>query len=175
MTILSPSIVVFFLALLVSFPHFNNATASDACKAATRISPTIDLNFCITSLQSDSTSSSTNALGLAKIVVGLASKHAKTTKAKINKMLLDAAYGNIMPEIHTCRSLYSRMIDYLSTAADGLSSSNYADAKTYLSAALDAPCDCNEAFSKKQAPPVLSNENETVKQLTEISLALVNM
>ncbi|XP_078148631.1 putative invertase inhibitor [Carex rostrata] len=175
MTILSPSIVLFFLALLVSFPHFNNATASDACKAATRISPTINLNFCITSLQSDSTSSSTNSLGLAKIAVGLASKHAKTTKAKINKMLLDAAYGNIMPEIHTCRSLYSRMMDYLSIAADALNSENYDDAKTYLSTAFDAPCDCGDAFSKKQAPPVLANEDETAKQLTDIALALVNM
>jgi pectinesterase inhibitor-like protein len=174
MIIHSPPIVFLLLTLLVSFPHFNNASVPDACKAAAASSSNIDLNFCVTSLQSDPTSSSADSLGLAKIATKLAAKNAKNTKTKIKKLLLDAAYGDMMPEINTCRSLFSRMIYNLAVAADALSHSNYDDAKTYLSASLDAPCDCDDAFSKRKAPPVLANDDETVKQLTAIALALLN-
>lgn len=175
MKFLSPSIPFLLLTLLASFPHFNNASVSDACKAAAASSPNIDLTFCMTSLQSDPTSSSADSLSLAKIAIKLAAKNAKSTKTKIKKLLADAAYGDITPEIHTCRSLYSRMTYNLAVAADALSKPNYDDAKTYLSASLDAPCDCSDAFTKRQAPPVLSNEDETAKQLTAIALALLNM
>jgi pectinesterase inhibitor-like protein len=174
MIIHSPPIVFLLLTLFVSFPHFNNASVLDACKAAAESSSNINLNFCVKSLQSDPTSISADSLGLAKIATELAAKNAKNIKTNIKKLLTNAEYGDMTIEINTCRSLFSHMIYNLAVAADALSHSNYDDAKTYLSASLDAPCDCDDAFKKQEAPPVLADDDETVKQLTAIALALLN-
>ncbi|KAF3332945.1 putative invertase inhibitor [Carex littledalei] len=79
------------------------------------------------------------------------------------------------PELSTCRSLYSSMIDNLSVVANALDSSQQGTARTYLSAALDKPDNCEGAFSEKQTTLVLSKENTNAKQLTAIALALLNM
>ncbi|KAJ1691640.1 hypothetical protein LUZ63_015795 [Rhynchospora breviuscula] len=175
----SPSFFIFLFALLTFLPHFNNAedvtSVSDACKDAAASSPNVDYNYCVQSLQADPSSSSTGKLGLAKIATNLASQSAQDTKTKVKKLLIDAAYAQYETEIHTCKSLYSRLVDYLAVAAKGIESSRLADAHTYLSASLDAPGECDEAFSKKQAPAMLANENATAKQLVAIALALVKM
>ncbi|KAJ3687010.1 hypothetical protein LUZ61_016174 [Rhynchospora tenuis] len=177
MTIPYPSFFVFLLTLLAFLPHFNYAatSVSEACKAAAASSPNVDYNFCMQSLQADPSSASTGKLGLAKIATKLAAQSAKDTKTKVKKLLVDAAYAQYETEIHTCKSLYSRLVDYLTVAAKGIDLSRLADAHTYLSAALDAPGECDEAFSKKQAPAMLANENATAKQLVAIALALVKM
>lgn len=175
MTILNPSTVIFFLLLFVSFSHFNNASVPDACKAAASSSPNVNHNFCLTSLQAVPNSASADSTELAKIATKLALESANNSKAKIKKLLADAAHDAINPQLSTCRSLYSGMIDNLSVAADAIGSSDRGTARTYLSAALDKPDNCEEAFSEKQTTSVLSGENANAKQLAAIALALMNM
>lgn len=175
MPILSSSIVILFLAFLVSFPHISNASLPDACKAAAASSPNVNYNLCLTSLQADPKSTLANPTELAKIATNLASENAKTTKAKIKNLLADTANVAMNPELSTCRSLYSSMIDNLSVAAKAIDSSQKGTARTYLSAALDKPGNCEGAFSDKQSTSVLSKENTNAKQLAAIALALLNM
>lgn len=175
----SRSFVLVFLTSLVYVPHFINASSvTDACTKAAARSPTINRDFCVASLQANPKSGSANFVGLAQIATELTSKNATNTKAKIQNLLTNPGNGNdnnIKPELSTCLDLYSEMIDHLSDAASAISSLRYDDAQTYLSAALDAPGDCEDAFSEKGASSVLSKEDANAKQLSAIALALLNI
>lgn len=178
MAIVSCPFVLVFILSIVSVPHFINASfVSQACTKAAASSPTINRDFCIASLQADPKSGSVNFVGLAQIATDLTSKNATSTKAKINNLLANPGNGsdNIKPELSTCLDLYSGMIDHLSDAARAISSFRYDDAKTYLSAALDAPSDCEDAFSEKGTGSVLSKEDSNATQLSAIALALLNI
>ncbi|KAJ1692910.1 hypothetical protein LUZ63_009608 [Rhynchospora breviuscula] len=175
MAIISCSFVLIFLMSVVSFPHFIDASVSDACTAAAAKSSNINHDFCVTSLQVDPKSASANYVSLAQIATKLASENATSTKAKIKDLLAQPGNGNIKPELSTCQDLYSEMIDSLSDAAKAISSFHYDDAMTYLSAALDAPADCEDTFAEKRNASVLSVEDANAKQLTAIALAFLNI
>jgi pectinesterase inhibitor-like protein len=178
MAVVSLSFMLMFLVSIVSIPHFIDASSvTDACTKAAASSPTINRDFCVASLQADPKSGSANVVGLAQIATDLTSKNATSTKAKIQNLLSNPGNGNsnIKPELSTCHDLYSEMIGHLSDAASAISSFHYDDAKTYLSAALDAPSDCEDAFSEKGTSSVLSKENANATQLSAIALALLNI
>jgi pectinesterase inhibitor-like protein len=166
-----------FLCQIVYIPHFIDASSvTDACTKAATSSPNINRDFCVASLQADQKSGSANIVGFAQIATGLTSKNATSTKAKVQNLVANPGNGknNIKRELSTCLDLYSE-IDHLSDAASAISSFRYDDAKTYLSAALDAPGDCEDVFSKKGTSSVLSKENANARQLSAIAVALLNI
>jgi pectinesterase inhibitor-like protein len=178
MTVVSLSFVLIFLMSIVYIPHFIDAySVTDACTKAATSSPNINQDFCVASLQADQKSGSANIVGLAQIATGLTSKNATSTKAKVQNLVANPGNGknNIKRELSTCLDLYSEMIDHLSDAASAISSFRYDDAKTYLSAALDAPGDCEDVFSEKGTSSVLSKENANARQLSAIAVALLNI
>ncbi|KAJ3672620.1 hypothetical protein LUZ60_007341 [Juncus effusus] len=170
----SPIFLILFISLII-LPNSISASLEDSCKAVAKHSPNINADFCITSLQVDPSSQSANSIGLALIAVNLASKNATSTKSEIENYLKDPSKSNVKAVLDTCEELYSDMIGTLSKADKAIRSFSYGDAKTYLSAALDAPATCEDSFEEQGVASVLAKEDGNAEQLCALALALISI
>lgn len=174
---LSPSISLLILIIITtSISSFNisHASIESTCMTATKTSPNVNYDFCLTALESNPKSHSADTKGLAIISTELTSINATSTKAKIEVMLHHAKDQAIKSILKTCADVYSEMMDNLKFSMDALEGGRYADAVTYLSAALTEPGTCEDSFSEKGVNSLVAQEDKDALDLSAMALAITS-
>ncbi|KAH7687008.1 Pectinesterase protein [Dioscorea alata] len=174
---MNPSISLLILIIITtSISSFNTSHASieSTCMAASKTSPNVNYDFCLTTLKSDPKSHSADTKGLAIISTELTSTNASSTKTKIAALLLHAKDQATKSILETCAGVYSEMMDNLKLSMDAIEGGRYGDAVTYLSAALTEPGTCEDSFSEKGVNSLVAQEDKDALELSAMALAITS-
>ncbi|XP_072957753.1 putative invertase inhibitor [Typha angustifolia] len=152
----------------------NTCLIEDTCKHITAARPNIGYDFCIQSFNSDQESLSADAHRLAVIATRLANSSAVKTESKINELIEAESKPSTKDQLGVCLEVYSDAIDHLGNAARDIEARSYRDAMTFLSAALDAAENCEDAFEEAAAaaPSPLEREDGEYGRLADMALAI---
>ncbi|XP_010481390.1 PREDICTED: putative invertase inhibitor [Camelina sativa] len=173
-----------FLVSLVMYSLLLNDFTSaqtliqDSCKKAAAINLQLKYDFCVNSLTQDPESKTATTLeGLVFASTKNAAAKIMDVKRFVEQILKAKKYGPGMEAaLSTCVELYDEANGSLNTAFSSVQSHDYNTANVYISAALDAPDNCEDGFKegKLEKSPV-TNKNNILLQTILIPLAFTNM
>ncbi|KAG9456391.1 hypothetical protein H6P81_000899 [Aristolochia fimbriata] len=187
-------ILVLVLIIIISCREYRTAASSSlgaaggelvrhTCRRAARSNPSLNLDFCVASLEADPRSSSADLRGLGVIVTHLAEANATATQKRIVDLL--AEYSSDTGErnrLEDCKDMYSDAFDDLKDAEAGFYSKRYRNANLFLGGALDNAVDCEDSWQESCFTPSfyqghkysspLTTENYNMEQLCRIGLAI---
>ncbi|XP_062221017.1 putative invertase inhibitor [Phragmites australis] len=168
---------VFFLLLIVY--TCKSSTLEDTCRSFAAGHPSIGYDYCIKTFRADKASvAAADALGLAAIAARIAEVKANATAERIASLIALEKDARRRDRLAVCAEVYSDAVDQLGQAAGdlarGAEGADQAaqDAVTQLSAALDAPGTCEDAFGEADDTSPLATEDSEFKKLATVALAV---
>lgn len=167
--------LAFFFLLLVSV---RSNVIKDSCNKAAKGDPKISFKMCVASLeQSPKSKSAASVEDLVPISIEIATSNATSIISIVSKLLKNKKLGKFTRScLDTCSELYSDAGSDLQSGGKAVESKDYGTANVQLSAALDAPDNCEDGFKEKKGlVSPLTKENNFFFQLTAVSLAFINM
>ncbi|XP_020081110.1 putative invertase inhibitor [Ananas comosus] len=153
----------------------------NTCRRVATASPAIGYDFCVRSLRSDKESlAAADLAALAVVAARIANAAAAGTESRIKCMIESELNPSKRDRLGVCDEVYSDAIDRIRDAVRSIEAGLYSDAVTFLSAALDASENCEDAFGEgaeddgsAAAPPSpLEREDGEYERLAEIALAI---
>ncbi|KAK8945591.1 putative pectinesterase/pectinesterase inhibitor 26 [Platanthera guangdongensis] len=163
------------LPLFLLLPLLSIAAAGpleDTCQAISASRPDLTSNLCITALSADPACHSADRRGLAIIAARISIANATNISIIIHR-LMDAGTDPMTANcLSVCLDVYSDAVDHLRDAADGINSGKYDDAVTFLSAAVDAAENCEDAFGDEGMSSPVAEEDRRFERMAEIALAI---
>ncbi|XP_078175030.1 putative invertase inhibitor [Carex rostrata] len=164
-----------YFLLIPLFIHLSNASiVEDTCKNISTSRPNIAYDFCVNSFESyEHSLLAADQRTLAIIASRLANSTAVKTVVRIQELMEEEKNQPRRNRLDSCMEEYSNAIDELNTAARALNASRDSDAQTFLSAALDAASNCEDAFAEAEDSSPLEEEDGEYGQLAAIALAIV--
>ena len=169
------SSVLFALLIL---PMCRSSPLQDTCRSFAAGHPSIGYDYCIRIFQADKASAeATDARGLAAIAARLAEAKANATAARVASMSALEGDARRRDRLSVCAEVYSDAADQLDQAEEELArgtggGGGIDDAVTQLSAALDAPETCEDAFREADDTSPLAAEDAEFKKLATVALAV---
>ncbi|XP_010933538.1 putative invertase inhibitor [Elaeis guineensis] len=163
------------LSLLLISSIAKASILEETCKSVAAARPNIGYEFCATSLRADPGSSSADLHGLAVIATRLSLADATNTESRINQLMVVESKKPFLKDcLSVCSEVYSEAIDHLNDASRNLEARLYREAVTFLSAALDAPDNCEDAFSDAGSGGLspLAREDEDYGRLADVALTI---
>ncbi|KAK8462854.1 hypothetical protein SEVIR_1G283300v4 [Setaria viridis] len=166
---------VLFLLLVV--PTCKSSTLEDACRSFAAGHPSIGYDYCIRVFQADKASvAAADARGLAAIAAMIAGAKANATAARVAALCAVERDARRRDRLAVCAEVYSDAVDQLAQAEEDLARGEGAggadDAVTQLSAAVDAPATCEDAFGEADDTSPLAAEDAEFKNLATVALAV---
>ncbi|KAG2660637.1 putative invertase inhibitor [Panicum virgatum] len=165
---------VLFLLLVVPATCKSSTTLEDACRSFAAGHPSIVYDYCIKTFQADRPSAAAaDARGLAAVAARISETKANATAARVAALSATETDARRRDRLAVCAEVYSDAVDQLAQAAEDLARGEGADdAVTQLSAALDAPGTCQDAFGEADDTSPLGAEDAEFKKLATIVLAV---
>jgi len=168
---------VLFLLLVVPATCKSSTTLEDACRSFAAGHPSVGYDYCIRTFQADSASAAAaDARGLAAVAARIAETKANATAARVAALSATETDARRRDRLAVCAEVYSDAVDQLAQAAEDLAhgegGAGADDAVTQLSAALDAPGTCEDAFGEADDTSPLAAEDAEFKKLATIALAV---
>ncbi|GJN21893.1 hypothetical protein PR202_gb09415 [Eleusine coracana subsp. coracana] len=173
------------LLLIASTCKCKSSTLEDTCRSFAAGHPSIGYDYCIKTFQADNGSSAaeaTDARALAAIAARIAEAKANATAARVAALSAVEVDGRRRARLDVCAEVYSDAVDQLGQAAEDIARGGEGDddgaeaalqdAVTQLSAALDAPGTCEDAFGEADDTSPLAAEDAEFKKLATIALAV---
>ncbi|XP_021897968.1 putative invertase inhibitor [Carica papaya] len=163
---------VFLFFFFFLFDATTGSLVEETCKKSSSTNPNIKYEFCVTSLESDSSShGAKNLQQLGGIAIKLYQQNVTSTASYVNGLLKKSSDPSLKAGLRDCLELYSDAIPTLKEAAEDYSNGRYDDANIKLSSVMDASTTCEDGFKEK--PGVVSpltGRNNDAFQLAAISL-----
>ncbi|RWW77266.1 hypothetical protein BHE74_00014577 [Ensete ventricosum] len=126
-------------------------------------------------LRSVSKSKRADLRGLAIISLKLAKANATHAKSRVKALLKEKLLSTYRKScLQTCRELYSDAASSFRNSVKPIKSGRYADAKVYISSAVDAPGECEDSFQEGDITSPLTKVNYDLFQLAVIALAITS-
>ncbi|KAJ6851664.1 putative invertase inhibitor [Iris pallida] len=169
--------ILFFLSTTLFSSSAAVASVEETCKGITSVRPDVGYDFCVSSLESDPDSVSADPDGLAVVAIRLSIANATAVAAKIESLMRGGEEDQSDPSLReclgVCAEVYSDAVDHLNQALASIRARSYGDAVTFLSAALDAADNCEDAFGDLGwgTSPVAA-EDRDYGRLADIALAI---
>ncbi|KAG8059826.1 hypothetical protein GUJ93_ZPchr0002g25264 [Zizania palustris] len=166
-------VLVFFLLLALS--TCESSTVQEMCKSIAAGHPSVSYSYCIKTFKADSASATADARGLAAIAARIAEAAANATSARIASLSASEKDARRRERLGVCAEVYSDAVDQLGEAAEDITLGGdkaTQDAVTQLSAALDAPGTCEDAFGEADDASPLAPEDAHFSKLATIALAV---
>ncbi|XP_040376203.1 putative invertase inhibitor [Oryza brachyantha] len=164
------------LLLLLALSTCESSVLQDTCKSVAAGHPSVSYNDCIKTFQGDSASATAaDARDLAAIAARIAEKAANSTSARIAALRASEKDARRRDRLSVCAEVYSDAVDQLGEAAKDVAKGGddaTQDALTQLSAALDAPGTCEDAFGEADDASPLAPEDAEFTKLATIALAV---
>ncbi|KAF0933867.1 hypothetical protein E2562_019314 [Oryza meyeriana var. granulata] len=162
--------------LLLALSMCESSVLQDMCKSVAAGHPSISYSDCIKTFQADSASATVaDERGLAAIATKIAEKAANATSARIAALRATEKDARRRDRLGVCAEVYSDAVEQLGEAADDIARGGdeaTQDAVTQLSAALDAPGTCEDAFGEADDASPLAPEDDEFTKLATIALAV---
>ncbi|KAJ6801125.1 putative invertase inhibitor [Iris pallida] len=140
--------------------HHHPDIVQDTCKKCS--SPDANYTLCVDSFDSIPRSHRADLRGLGVIAAKLGARNAKLVRSKVRTMLKshpkDGA-GYLTSCLETCLELYSDSVSGLKDSATAIRGGRYDYANVAISAAVDAPGECEDGFSEGGIDSLLTEEN----------------
>ncbi|OVA02471.1 Pectinesterase inhibitor domain [Macleaya cordata] len=180
------SLISCFLFLLLLLLLFNaggvNGTdiTNETCTKAADSDPNLNYNFCLSSLQSNPKSLTSDLQGLGVISMELCLSNGTNINSHIGK-LLEGQIIEVNPSaikyLKDCLELYTDAIYDTQDAIKAFEANDYSSANIKMSSVMDASTNCEDGFKEEGHNLVspLEKENSDFFQLTAISLAITNL
>uniref|UniRef100_A0A0D9VJN8 Pectinesterase inhibitor domain-containing protein n=1 Tax=Leersia perrieri TaxID=77586 RepID=A0A0D9VJN8_9ORYZ len=164
----------FFLLLGLSTCESLSTVLQDTCKFVAAGHPSISYSYCIKTFQSDRDSATAaDARALAAVAARIAEKAANATSARAVALRASEKDARRRDRLGVCAEVYSDAVDQLGEAVDDVArKGGEEDALTQLSAALDAPGTCEDAFGEADDASPLAPEDAEFTKLATIALAV---
>jgi pectinesterase inhibitor-like protein len=169
----APLTYVFFLLLISS--TCESSTLEDTCKSFAADHQSIGYSYCIKTFHADNASATADARGLAAIAARIAEAAANGTAGRIAALRASEEDARRQERLGVCAEVYSDAVDQLGEAAEDIArgeDKSTQDALTQLSAALDAPGTCEDAFGEADDTSPLAAEDAEFRKLATIALAV---
>ncbi|KAJ4752540.1 Invertase inhibitor [Rhynchospora pubera] len=165
----------YYLLLISLFISLSNASiVEETCKNISSSHPYIAYDFCVSSFKSyNASSQAADQRALAIIASRLANSTAVKTQARIQELMEAEKNQPRKNRLDVCMEGYSLAIDDLRTAEQAIGAERDTDAQIFLSAALGASSDCEDAFAEAEDACPLETENGEYDQMAAIALAIV--
>ncbi|GJM86476.1 hypothetical protein PR202_ga02340 [Eleusine coracana subsp. coracana] len=172
------------LLLIASTCNCKSSTLEDTCRTFAAGHPSIGYDYCIKTFQADNASAAdaTDARALAAIAARIAEVKANATAARVAALSAVEMDARTRARLDVCAEVYSDAVDQLGQAAEDIARGGEGDddgaeaalqdAVTQLSAALDAPGTCEDAFGEADDTSPLAAEDAEFKKLATIALAV---
>ncbi|CAL9047779.1 putative invertase inhibitor [Musa acuminata AAA Group] len=175
-----PSTICILLAVAVLLLHYHllpgvEASVEKACRDAANSSPNINYDFCVAELLPYPGSGSADQKSLTVIAATLAKDKTTSASAKVKSLLARTSDPKTKQGLESCGSVYEDLFSDLNTSIPAIKEGRLVDAKTYLSAAVDAPDTCEDGFKELKVPSPLTKEDSDLTQMCTIALAFTNM
>ncbi|KAJ8490420.1 hypothetical protein OPV22_012141 [Ensete ventricosum] len=175
-----PSSITFLLAVTVLLLHHHllpgvEASVETACRDAANSSPNVKYDFCVAALRSNPGSGSADKKGLAVIAASLTKDKATSASTKAKSLLAKTSDPKTKQCLETCESVYEDVLSDIDVAIPAIKEGRLGDAKTNLSAAVDAPDTCEDGFKDLKVPSPLTKEDSDLTQMSIIALAFTNL
>ncbi|CAL9172804.1 unnamed protein product, partial [Musa hybrid cultivar] len=146
-----------------------------ACRDAANSSPNINYDFCVAELLPYPGSGSADQKSLTVIAATLAKDKTTSASATVKSLLARTSDPKTKQGLESCGSVYEDLFSDLNTSIPAIKEGRLVDAKTYLSAAVDAPDTCEDGFKDLKVPSPLTKEDSDLTQMCTIALAFTNM
>ncbi|KAK1618981.1 hypothetical protein QYE76_024498 [Lolium multiflorum] len=169
----APLTYAFFLLLISS--TCESSTLEDTCKSFAAGHPSIGYSYCVRTFRADNASATADARGLAAIAARIAEAAAHGTARRIAALRASEEDARRRERLGVCAEVYSVAVDQLGEAAEDIArgeDKSTRDALTQLSAALDAPGTCEDAFGEADDTSPLAAEDAEFRKLATIALAV---
>ncbi|THU43286.1 hypothetical protein C4D60_Mb00t00310 [Musa balbisiana] len=174
-----PSSICILLAVTVLIHHHLlpgvEASVEKACRDAANSSPNINYDFCVAELLPYPGSRSADQKSLTVIAATLAKDKTTSASGKVKSLLARTSDPKTKQCLESCGSVYEDVLPDLDASIPAIKEGRLGDAKTYLSAGVDAPITCEEAFQEMKVPSPLTKEDSDLRQIYIIALAFTDM
>jgi pectinesterase inhibitor-like protein len=169
------------LSLLLIVSTCKSSTLEDTCRSFAAGHPSIGYDYCIKTFQAnESSAAAADVRGLAAIVARIAEAKANATAARVAALSAVEKDAMRRARLGVCAEVYADAVDELGQAAEDIAlgadddgaEAALRDAVTQLSAALDAPGTCEDAFGEADGTSPLAAEDAEFKKLATIALAV---
>ncbi|KAK9094903.1 hypothetical protein Scep_026372 [Stephania cephalantha] len=178
MQLFSSSLLLLCCALFFSsgVSIVNGDLITDTCGKIAAKDPNVELQFCITTLQSDPTSHGAKDLqALGESVINLIKAKATDINSTIKKLNSSTTDPKVQKALQDCEETYTNALDDIGEAYSSFVKSDYGSANIKLSATLDDASTCQDSFKDVGAAFPLVDETKYYSEIVDIGLAITNM
>ncbi|CAI0541466.1 unnamed protein product [Linum tenue] len=179
---------LFFLLLLLSltpFPHRRHhpltLAGADTTLIETTCKTTKHYDLCLSSLKSNTTSSTADVKGLALIMIGIGTANATSTSSYLTSQLPAAAASTTATKavLKECADKYTYAGGALQGAVDDVGMEEYDYASMHVMAAADYPSACHNAFRRYSGllvyPPELGRREDGLRRICDVVLGIIDL
>ncbi|OAY79808.1 putative invertase inhibitor [Ananas comosus] len=170
------SIILFASALVLILGNsaFTSGSLEDTCKKVQAGDPDSKYEFCVTSLQVVPESRTANLSQLTIITTQLSIKNFTHALGVIAQLLKNHSLSHLQREVlETCQEVYNYGVDANKQAIEDVKAGDIFSASSNLSAAADAPVNCEDAFSEAKEASLLPREDDLASKISNLALGIL--
>ncbi|KAK8586724.1 hypothetical protein V6N12_021253 [Hibiscus sabdariffa] len=135
-------------------------------------------DLCVSSLESDPSSSNSDTKGLAMIMVGVGMANATATSTFLSSQLFSTTNDTIMKKVlKECSDKYAHAADALQASVQDFVSELYDYVYMHVMAAADYPNACRNAFRRYPElvyPQEIARRGDGLKHICDVVLGIVD-
>ncbi|KAH0462172.1 hypothetical protein IEQ34_009747 [Dendrobium chrysotoxum] len=153
---------LFFLLLLHQSSIVSGSIVEKTCNRCVKIDQGFDYNLCVSLLNSNPNSRNADLSGLGVISLDIAGAKAANIQSTINKLLKSLPGGKKYEKgcLEDCLELYTDAISQLRDSVEAIKARRNDDARTWISAAVDAASTCEDGFQEGGLKSPLNKQND---------------
>ncbi|KAL3651169.1 hypothetical protein CASFOL_007572 [Castilleja foliolosa] len=169
---------LFFLSMILMMIQASSSQTliKSTCKTSVTNNPSINHNFCTTSLQAAPASRCATLAGLGSISIRLVRYNITDTRCHVKQLLKNTTLAPYVKRcLNDCFELYSDAIVSVKQAMRHYNDKRFDEANVQISSVMDASTTCEGGFEEGRVVSPLSKRNNDTSQLSAIALSVMRI